>query len=269
MVQSSSGALIKRLNLSRTADIIVGFASVAWASEIIRTNGTTSASSWRVLTRIDLSKNYPINSSPGMKSILFRCILCLLFLSCANLVTGSLPIIRVVEGRQAVIQIPAADWDTTNDIRCRWASASGSAGNECGDVCNNLVTAVLSSRYCLRTMHDVVFNKLLFLFVAIVRLLGWQFEDQQIFHLVVHPVPTLLLSWPKILIQQRIQSHSVQFHYKCMNFSILENDRVMYVYESFLYYLKRVIVTYPNPSGACSIAPAVIGDRPNRACIGR
>ena len=62
------------------------------------------------------------------------------------LVTGSLPIIRVIEGQQAVIQIPAADWDTSNDIRCRWASSSGTAGNECGDVCNNLPGAILSAR---------------------------------------------------------------------------------------------------------------------------
>ena len=63
-----------------------------------------------------------------------------------HLVTGALPIIRVIEGRQAIIQIPAADWDVTDDIRCRWASATGAAGNECGDVCNNLPGAVLSPR---------------------------------------------------------------------------------------------------------------------------
>ncbi|CAF3613100.1 unnamed protein product, partial [Rotaria sp. Silwood2] len=59
--------------------------------------------------------------------------------------TGSLPLIRVIEGQTAIIQIPAADWDRTDDIRCRWASSSGPAGNECGDICNNLPGAVLSS----------------------------------------------------------------------------------------------------------------------------
>lgn len=61
-------------------------------------------------------------------------------------VTGSLPIIRVIEGQTAIIQIPAADWDKDDDIRCRWASSSGSAGNECGDICSNLPGAVISPR---------------------------------------------------------------------------------------------------------------------------
>mgnify|MGYP006897569287 CR=1 FL=1 len=60
--------------------------------------------------------------------------------------TGSLPIIRVIEGQTAVIQIPAADWDLTDDIRCRWASSTGAAGNECADICSNLPSAVISSR---------------------------------------------------------------------------------------------------------------------------
>ena len=60
--------------------------------------------------------------------------------------TGSLPIIRVILGTTSVIQIPAADWDVTDDIRCRWASSSGAAGNECGDICGNLPNAVLSPR---------------------------------------------------------------------------------------------------------------------------
>lgn len=69
-----------------------------------------------------------------------------------NVVTGSLPLIRVIENTTAVIQIPAADWDSTNDVRCRWASATGYAGNECGDVCSNLPGASLTMRYffCLR-----------------------------------------------------------------------------------------------------------------------
>lgn len=60
--------------------------------------------------------------------------------------TGSLPIIRVREGTTAVIQIPAADWDVDDDIRCRWASNTGVAGDECGDICSNLPNASLSAR---------------------------------------------------------------------------------------------------------------------------
>ncbi|CAF4236059.1 unnamed protein product, partial [Rotaria sordida] len=59
--------------------------------------------------------------------------------------TGSLPLIRVIEGQTAIIQIPAADWDRTDDIRCRWASSSGAAGDECATICNNLPSAILSS----------------------------------------------------------------------------------------------------------------------------
>ena len=52
----------------------------------------------------------------------------------------------MIEGRTAVIQIPAADWDMTNDLRCRWASPTGNAGDECGSICNNLPNANLSVR---------------------------------------------------------------------------------------------------------------------------
>ncbi|CAF4922066.1 unnamed protein product, partial [Rotaria sp. Silwood1] len=85
-VQISSGALIKKITLDRNTDILVGFNSSAWASEI-KTSLNTAANGWRVITHIDLTQKYPINSSP---------------------VTGSLPLIRVIEGQTAIIQIPAA-----------------------------------------------------------------------------------------------------------------------------------------------------------------
>jgi hypothetical protein len=64
-VQVSSGALIKKLNVSRNTNILVGFASSAWAAEI-RTLTGAAANYWNVVTRIDLTQKYPINSSPGM-----------------------------------------------------------------------------------------------------------------------------------------------------------------------------------------------------------
>ena len=67
-------------------------------------------------------------------------------ISLQYLVTGALPIIRVIENQNAVIQIPAADWDLTDDVRCRWASATGAAGDECGDICLNLPGATISLR---------------------------------------------------------------------------------------------------------------------------
>lgn len=143
-VQSSSGSLIQRRTLNRNSNIIVGYVSGDWADEIKATAGG-AAGGWRILTRIDLTQKYPINFSPGMfseyrMSLLIRNI---------HLVTGSLPIIRVIENQTAVIQIPAADWDPEDDIRCRWASSTGAAGNECVNVCDNLVGAILSATLVL------------------------------------------------------------------------------------------------------------------------
>lgn len=63
-VQSSTGALIKKVILSRNTQIIVGFVSAAWAPEIIATGTNSSAGWWHVLVKIDLTTT-PINSSPG------------------------------------------------------------------------------------------------------------------------------------------------------------------------------------------------------------
>ena len=63
-VQISSGALIKRITISRSTNILIGFTGSAWASEILLGTGAY-ANFWRVVTKIDLTKNYPINSSPG------------------------------------------------------------------------------------------------------------------------------------------------------------------------------------------------------------
>ncbi|CAF2058121.1 unnamed protein product [Rotaria magnacalcarata] len=89
-----------------------GFTRSAWAL-VIKTSVGSVANNWRMITRIDLTQTYPLISSP---------------------VNGSLPMIRVREGLSSVIQIPAAGLDTTNDIRCRWASIIGAAGDECSDL---------------------------------------------------------------------------------------------------------------------------------------
>ena len=140
-VQISSGSLISRRTLSRSSNIRAGFASNSWAVEILTTAGA-AANYWNVMTRIDLTQKYPINSSPGS----FSGYTTFLILESIYLVTGSLPIIRVIEGQTAIIQIPRGDWDASDDIRCRWASSSAPGGNECGDICSNLPGATLSSR---------------------------------------------------------------------------------------------------------------------------
>jgi hypothetical protein len=61
-------------------------------------------------------------------------------------VTGSLPIIRVIENQTATIQIPAADWDLGQRLACRFASDTYGYGTECLDVCNNLPGATITAR---------------------------------------------------------------------------------------------------------------------------
>ena len=137
--QISSGALIQKLNLSHTTNIVVGYYGAAWPVQILMTNGAP-ANYWSIVTHIDLTQGYPINSSPG--TVLFhhsrKSYLCPIT------VTGSLSIHRVREGQLAVIQIPYADWDQTDSLGCRWANNVGAAGDECGDVCNSLPCANLS-----------------------------------------------------------------------------------------------------------------------------
>lgn len=59
--------------------------------------------------------------------------------------TGSLPIIRVIENQLATVQIPAADWDFGQEIRCRFASDSYGYGLECAGVCGGLPGANISA----------------------------------------------------------------------------------------------------------------------------
>ena len=68
VAQSSSGALLSRKNLAQTTNIVVGYVSTAWSPEIRMANGT-SASNFRVVSRIDLGQGFPINTPPG--SVLF------------------------------------------------------------------------------------------------------------------------------------------------------------------------------------------------------
>ena len=140
-VQISSGALIQKRNLSRTTNIVVGYTGSRWPSQVQMANGI-SASAWRVVARIDLGQGYPINSSPS-KVLIHYIVKPRL---CHVAVTGTLPIHRVREGQSAVIQFPVSDWDTSNDLRCRWANSAGAAGDECGDVCANLPGATLSAK---------------------------------------------------------------------------------------------------------------------------
>lgn len=64
LVQISTGSLITKMLLARTTDILVGFKSGQWATEIPSTSGAM-AGNWRVITRVSFSATYPLNSSPG------------------------------------------------------------------------------------------------------------------------------------------------------------------------------------------------------------
>lgn len=61
---TSSGSLLIRRTLARTTNIIVGYVSTAWPAEIRMANGS-SASRFRVVSRIDLGQGTPINTPPG------------------------------------------------------------------------------------------------------------------------------------------------------------------------------------------------------------
>ena len=64
LLDLSSGSSITRRTVSRNTNILVGYASGAWASEIRATSGG-AANNWRIITRINLGAKYPLNSSPG------------------------------------------------------------------------------------------------------------------------------------------------------------------------------------------------------------
>lgn len=65
LLDLSSGSSITRRTISRNTDISVGYVSGAWADEIKTTSGV-AAVMWNIITRINLSVKYPINSSPGI-----------------------------------------------------------------------------------------------------------------------------------------------------------------------------------------------------------
>lgn len=71
-VQISTGSLLTKMSLLRTTNIVVGFKSSAWANEIPSTSGAMGGN-WRVITRVDLTKTYPLNSSPGRDILTIFC----------------------------------------------------------------------------------------------------------------------------------------------------------------------------------------------------
>lgn len=150
IVQISSGSYSEKQMLSRSTDIDIAWTGGNWAEEIYLIGGTfPGALGWYVGTHIDLTLPiYPINSSPG--SFFFYH-----FREVPSLfsVTGSLPIIRVIENQVAIIQIPAADWDTGQTLRCRFASNTAGYGSECSDVCGGLPNANISATSVIRTLQ--------------------------------------------------------------------------------------------------------------------
>ena len=139
VAQISTGALITRINISRSTNMTIGYVGAAWPNSMRMASGLP-ANNWSVVTRINLTQSFVMNSSPG--KVLMHCIIkCILFHST---VIASVPIICVIEGQTTMITFPIADCDTGNVIRCRWASSVGAAGDECGDVCNNLPGANFS-----------------------------------------------------------------------------------------------------------------------------
>ena len=149
IVQISSGSYSEKQTLSSSTNIDIAWAGGNWADEIYPIGGSPPGGlGWYVGTHIDLTLPiYPINSSPG--SFVFDH-----FREVASLfsVTGSLPIIRVIENQVAIIQIPAADWDTGQTLRCRFASNTAGYGSECSGVCGGLPNANISATSVTHTL---------------------------------------------------------------------------------------------------------------------
>ncbi|CAF5172884.1 unnamed protein product, partial [Rotaria magnacalcarata] len=192
----------------------IDFTGSAWAGEIKMSSGV-GANFWSVVALIDPTQKYPINTSP---------------------VTGSLPLIRVIEGQVAVIQIPAADWDRTADARCRWVSSTGAAGDECDDICNNLPSVVLS---------------LSLIFTTVNRFSLFDSECTITWTAVRRPVDGALTTGTylvAIMVEDFVNTASMT-----------PMSPVP---------LQMLIYTYQPASGSCSTKSEVTGDRPNRVCIG-
>ncbi|CAF4039642.1 unnamed protein product [Rotaria magnacalcarata] len=224
------------MTLNRNTNIVIDFTGSAWAGEIKMSSGV-GANFWSVVALIDPTQKYPINTSSGMfatkmkKEINYYSP----FLHHVS-VTGSLPLIRVIEGQVAVIQIPAADWDRTADARCRWVSSTGAAGDECDDICNNLPSAVLS---------------LSLIFTTVNRFSLFDSECTITWTAVRRPVDGALTTGTylvAIMVEDFVNTASMT-----------PMSPVP---------LQMLIYTYQPASGSCSTKPEVTGDRPNRVCIG-
>ncbi|CAF2200274.1 unnamed protein product [Rotaria magnacalcarata] len=223
------------MTLNRNTNIVIDFTGSAWAGEIKMSSGV-GANFWSVVALIDPTQKYPINTSPGMfatkmkKEINYYSP----FLHHVS-VTGSLPLIRVIEGQVAVIQIPAADWDRTADARCRWVSSTGAAGDECDDICNNLPSAVLS---------------LSLIFTTVNRFSLFDSECTITWTAVRRPVDGALTTGTylvAIMVEDFVNTASMT-----------PMSPVP---------LQMLIYTYQPASGSCSTKSEVTGDRPNRVCI--
>lgn len=62
---TSSGALMTKVNLTRTTNITIGFTGNTGLPSTIQQPNGAPVSIWRLLARINLGATYPINTSPG------------------------------------------------------------------------------------------------------------------------------------------------------------------------------------------------------------
>ena len=164
-----------------------------------------------------------------------------------HLVTGSLGLIKVVRNKTAVIQIPIADWNTGQTLRCRWANISAECGDICGDL--NQYGATLGTRYAhidkLYQSEPKEFNAHM----------NFYFSD-------------CTMTW---LAQLRPLDASRNYTTSTYVAAIMVEDFANSTSTTALSSvpLQMIVYVYTPTAGACAIAPDIIGDRPNRACIGK
>ena len=124
----SSGEKVDLRTVNVSTSFSIGFYSSAWFTTLV----VGSNSAWNVITRINtiVRPDGYINSSP---------------------VPTTLPIIYKAVGVTHVHVVQISDFDSTDVLRCRWATnttTNFNNFNECGGICNGVPGAVLFPNNC-------------------------------------------------------------------------------------------------------------------------
>ncbi|CAF3865202.1 unnamed protein product [Adineta steineri] len=190
----SSGEHYETRTFPLNISVSIGFVNGNWLTNLV----IGGSMAWSVVCRINtnLRPDGYINSSP---------------------IAVSLPIVYKQINIQQVHVVQMSDFDGTDILRCRFATASSNfnGANECDGVCNAIPGASLIQDNC-----TLVFT----------------------------------LTYPGVYAAAALQIEDY--------FSSSSTTPMSSVPLQFLFY------GYAAPTGSCTTPPAIIGNLPNRACIG-